>query len=210
MSEKKYSPQEAAVAVLKKVEEMLKSEKSKHDRCVEHVEANSPEVKNAHAVCVAEGVKPAKWEKSEKENEIGTKLKKDGATAGNPTSRIDSGFGRIIVKSEEKTENKKVPSDAQHPRIKEEAQERDYKDFETKSGSSKSSDDHRLAEQKDPQHNPKEEAEGNNELAGTTPTQVGKDGKNKPGYDEMKSHLKLARFMGYMDAKRKGRSAKEE
>jgi hypothetical protein len=27
----------------------------------------------------------------------------------------------------------------------------------------------------------KEQAEGNNELAGTTPTQVGQDGKNMPG-----------------------------
>lgn len=66
----------------------------------------------------------------------------------------------------------------------------------------KSSDDARLAEQKDPQHNAKEQAEGNNELAGTTPTQVGQDGKNKPGYDEMKGHLKLAKFIGMKSYKR--------
>lgn len=59
-----------------------------------------------------------------------------------------------------------------------------------------------VRDQKNPQHNPKEEAEGNNELAGTTPTQVGQDGKNKPGYDEMKGHLKLAKFIGRMDYKR--------
>lgn len=41
--------------------------KSKHDRCVEDVKANSPGVKNPHAVCVAEGVKPAAWKKSEAE-----------------------------------------------------------------------------------------------------------------------------------------------
>lgn len=62
-------------------------------------------------------------------------------------------------------------------------------------------------EQVDPQHNPKEQAEGNNELAGTTPTQVGEDGKNKPGYDEMKSHLKLAKFIGYMEHKRLSKKA---
>lgn len=62
-------------------------------------------------------------------------------------------------------------------------------------------------EQIDPQHNPKEQAEGNNELAGTTPTQVGEDGKNKPGYDEMKSHLKLAKFIGYMEHKRLSKKA---
>lgn len=43
----------------------LKKAESKHDRCVKDVERNSPDVKNAHAVCVAEGVKPAKWGKSE-------------------------------------------------------------------------------------------------------------------------------------------------
>ena len=53
-----------------------------------------------------------------------------------------------------------------------------------------------------PGNNPKEKAEGNNELAGTTPTQVGQDGKNKPGYDEMKGHLKLAKFIGRMEHKR--------
>lgn len=53
-----------------------------------------------------------------------------------------------------------------------------------------------------PGSNPKEQAEGNNELAGTTPTQVGQDGKNLPGYDEMKSHLKLAKFIGRMEHKR--------
>lgn len=57
--------------------------------------------------------------------------------------------------------------------------------------------------QKDPQHNPDEQKEGNNELAGTTPTQVGQDGKNLPGFDEIASHLKLAKFIGHMEAKRK-------
>lgn len=59
--------------------------------------------------------------------------------------------------------------------------------------------------QKDPQHNSKEEAEGNNELAGTTPTQVGQDGKNMPGGDEIKGHLKLAKFVGRMDYKRRNK-----
>jgi len=68
--------------------------------------------------------------------------------------------------------------------------------------SKKSSDDARLAHQKDPQHNAAEQKEGNNELAGTTPTQVGQDGKNKPGYDEMKGHLKLAKFIGMKHYKR--------
>lgn len=56
-----------------------------------------------------------------------------------------------------------------------------------------------------PGNNPKEQAEGNNELAGTTPTQVGPNGKNVPGGDEIKGHLKLAKFIGHMEAKRKMR-----
>lgn len=55
-----------------------------------------------------------------------------------------------------------------------------------------------------PEKNPKEQAEGNNELAGTTPTQVGQDGKNVPGHAEIISgHIKLAKFIGRMHAKRK-------
>lgn len=61
--------------------------------------------------------------------------------------------------------------------------------------------------QQAPENNPKEQAEGNNELAGTTPTQVGQDGKNKPGFDEMRSHLKLAKFIGHMEHKRLSKKA---
>lgn len=61
----------------------------------------------------------------------------------------------------------------------------------------------RIESQVAPDKNPKEQAEGNNELAGTTPTQVGQDGKNLPGFDEMRGHIKLAKFIGHMQAKRK-------
>jgi len=64
------------------------------------------------------------------------------------------------------------------------------------------SEDPRLNTQTPPGNNPKEEAEGNNELAGTTPTQVGQDGKNVPGGDEIRGHLKLAKFIGRMEHKR--------
>ena len=57
--------------------------------------------------------------------------------------------------------------------------------------------------QKSPEANPAEQKEGNNELAGTTPTQVGQDGKNLPGGDEIGGHLKLAKFIGHMESKRK-------
>ncbi len=62
----------------------------------------------------------------------------------------------------------------------------------------------RIESQPAPEKNPKEQAEGNNELAGTTPTQVGQDGKNLPGHAEVISgHFKLAKFIGRMHAKRK-------
>jgi len=54
-----------------------------------------------------------------------------------------------------------------------------------------------------PEKNPNEQKEGNNELAGTTPTQVGQDGKNVPGGDEIRGYLKLAKFIGHKEAKRK-------
>lgn len=41
--------------------------KSKHDRCAEKVKAKNPNIDNPHAVCVAAGVRPASWKKSDKE-----------------------------------------------------------------------------------------------------------------------------------------------
>lgn len=74
MSEEKkeYTAKEVAEAILKKAQELTKealealekADKSKHDRCVEQVEEQNPDVKNPHAVCVAAGVEPEKWNKS--------------------------------------------------------------------------------------------------------------------------------------------------
>lgn len=74
--------------------------------------------------------------------------------------------------------------------------------YDVEPGKKEMGQDPRLAEQKAPGANPKEEAEGNNELPGTTPNKVGQDGKNMPGYDEIKGHLKLAKFIGRMEHKR--------
>lgn len=41
-----------------------KGGETKHDRCVEHIKAKSPNIENPHAACVAVGVRPAKWGKS--------------------------------------------------------------------------------------------------------------------------------------------------
>ncbi len=54
----------------------------------------------------------------------------------------------------------------------------------------KDAPDPRLAEQKNPMTNPKEQAEGNNQEPGTVPS------------DDTKGHLKLAKFIGRMEHKR--------
>lgn len=180
-NEKLFTARQAAEAVLKKTHEVLaktelmKAEKSKHDRCVEHVEANSPGVRNAHAVCVAEGVKPSNWGKAE-----GYKPENSRKENAKPSEHG--------AKEKDQPANGPAPKGEIHPKEHVEG----------------ASDD--VRSQKDPQHNPKENAEGNNELAGTTPTQVGQDGKNKPGFDEMKGHLKLAKFIGHMEHKRKSKA----
>lgn len=173
-------------AKMKKCEgcgEIYKAEgESKHDRCVRHVKENSPGVDNPHAVCVAEGVRPAAWGKSEELAQDFENLK-------------------ALLKYEPEN-NKKLGYKLSEAGKEEKQPEASDNAFKVKSGEASTSPDQRLAEQKDPQHNTKEQAEGNNELAGTTPTQVGQDGKNKPGYDEMKGHLKLAKFIGRMEHKR--------
>lgn len=47
----------------KNEKKLQKTSESKHDRCAKEVKEKNPEVENPHAVCVAAGVKPAKWSK---------------------------------------------------------------------------------------------------------------------------------------------------
>lgn len=158
----------------------MHKKETKFDRCVEHVKEQSPEVKSPEAVCVSQGVRPEKWGKSEE-----------------------------LDKAE--TENsKKLGYKLSEAGKKEVFAEESDKAFEVKGKESKSSDDARLSDQLNPEKNPKEQAEGNNELAGTTPTQVGEDGKNKPGFSEMRSDLKLAKWLGRMEEKRKAKSQNVE
>lgn len=66
-----------------KASEKIEKEESKHDRCARKVKEKNPDVDNPHAVCVAAGVEPEKWKKSE--------LKKD----------IDTGVGAMITKDDD-------------------------------------------------------------------------------------------------------------
>lgn len=58
------SPENKAVGADSNSPEMDKADKTKHDRCVEEV-SKDPSIDNPHAVCVAAGVEPSKWKKSE-------------------------------------------------------------------------------------------------------------------------------------------------
>lgn len=58
------SPENQAVGADENPSEMDKADKTKHDRCVEEV-SKDPSIDNPHAVCVAAGVEPEKWKKSE-------------------------------------------------------------------------------------------------------------------------------------------------
>lgn len=110
MAQNKISARDAAIAVLNKAREMyqlsnLAKAESKHDRCVKDVERNSPDVKNAHAVCVAEGVKPAKWGKSE-----------DGM---NPDAASDAALGEKVEQDVQQHEEKNAdPKHAMKGHIK--------------------------------------------------------------------------------------------
>ncbi len=77
--EKKFTPREAAIAVLKKAEEMLKSSKHKHigwDKLHSKLEDEGYSKKSSDKIA---GAIKAKVEKTEKkdENEIGTKIQKE-------------------------------------------------------------------------------------------------------------------------------------
>lgn len=111
-------------------------------------------------------------------------MKAEGYSSQNP-KKENAKPSEHGSKDAEQHANGKGPKGEIHPKEKEEAP----------------SDNVRA--QAAPDKNPKEQAEGNNELAGTTPNQVGQDGKNIAGFDEMKGHLKLAKFIGHMESKRK-------
>jgi len=81
-----------------------------------------------------------------------------------------------LVKSEYKTENSPKPG-VKYGKIEtaQKATERDYKEYEVKSGGSKDSTGPRVAKQISPSGNPKEEAEGNNKPDGMEPHYEFKD-----------------------------------
>lgn len=185
--EKKYTAREAAVAVLAKAEEVLKkSELLKSTGHEKGVHAS-----HGHGGKGQKGI-----------SEAGEALRISGGNKNisNPTKRglHNAAVGEHKAKLGELkampkpnlTKSDDKPKSEIHPK-------------EPQAGESENPGN-RIHGQAAPQNNPKEQAEGNNELAGTTPNQVGQDGKNLPGHDEQISgHLKLAKFIGRMHAKRK-------
>src|SRR5581483_6920372 len=174
--EKQYTPKQVTIAILGKVEELLKKSEltkakddakmvqcnkcgdmykaeSKHDRCVEHVKQVSPGVNNPHAVCVAEGVKPESWNKSE---------------------------------GEYKPENEQKPN----------AQPSEHN----------SQDASQPAQGKAPagEIKPKEQEQAPSDNVRPTEGTVPHNGNPQWGDDpQVRGHFKLAKFIGHMESKRK-------
>lgn len=186
--EKQYTAKQAATAVLEKVGEIL--HKSELHKKSEGHYSN---------VAAPEEPKAGKASKPGKCPECGHPSEATGQGDTLPRTKAQEDWMEKYETSNSKKMGYKL-SDAGKETVQPEKSDHAFEVEGEKS--KKSSDDARLAQQKDPQHNAKENAEGNNELAGTTPTQVGQDGKNKPGYDEMKGHLKLAKFIGMKHYKR--------
>lgn len=105
----------------------MKKAESKHDRCVEHVKENSPEVKNPHAVCVAEGVKPAKWGKEEMANpSVFVPAKIVGS------AKLSKFMERMHAKRKARAaqgEESQSPEAVGKPEMKSEAMEKKYEGF---------------------------------------------------------------------------------
>jgi hypothetical protein len=177
-NEKQFTAKQVTVAVLEKVGEMVKKSKAAKELAKSEASANLQKVEIAQ------------------DFEQLTSLLK-----GEKTSPKE--MDKCMAKGE--TENKKAPSSSVGKEKEEVHPEASDSAFDVKGKDSKSSDDARQGTTPNPEKNPKEQAEGNNELAGTTPTQVGQDGKNLPGGDEIKGHLKLAKFVGRMDYKRQSK-----
>lgn len=89
------------------------------------------------------------------------------------------------------TENRKAPPSVKYGKIEKDqkAMERDYNEYEVKSGNSKDSSGPRIAKQVSPSGNPKEFAEGNNKPDGMDPEYEFKDKVSKELAKEKASHM---------------------
>lgn len=187
--EKHYTAKQAAEAVLKKAQELLvKSGLAKAesmDKCGTfskvHEKAKREGYSEASADKIAGKAKSMEKYESENSSKLGYKPSELGAKEKQP-EKTDKDY---VVKPDAPANACGPESAASHSHPEVQKSEQD-----------------RLRPEVAPGNNPKEQAEGNNELAGTTPTQVGQDGKNVPGGDEIRGHLKLAKFIGRMEHKR--------
>lgn len=131
------------------------------------------------------------------------KMHKDtvGATAANPVSRMDAGFGKVIVKAEDEVVgSKKIGYKPSKLGAEEKDQEMPSdKAFEVEGKDHKSSDDERMGNTNDPDKDPKEHAEGNNAEPGSKPSVEANESQDTA---PIKGHLKLAKFIGRMEHKR--------
>jgi hypothetical protein len=184
--EKKYTAKEAALAVLRKAEEILKKSEMMTKK------ENPDEKQDAALGEKVEGLcEKHMMENKSAEKKEGHKMVKQEACLMCKSMQksefkelyADLGDLEVLLKAE----NKAAPSNPMKPEIKQKPTERDFNDFETKPGNAPAPD-HRQASQPAPGANPKEQIEGNNPQAGTVP--------------QKKGVHKLMHFRGMMDGKR--------
>lgn len=185
-NEKKYSAQEAAMAVLAKAQELMaKSELFK----AEKLRKDGPSIQGGISAAAAQGGVPHTQTATPAGVQSGISAafgKAESYCEEHAKDISRKGDHKIVQKSEcikcmgksehyelyeelakmEKAENKDAPSDP--PKDPSKPIERDHDDFEAKPGESKAPD-HREAPQTPPAANPKEQAEGNNPPAGAIP-----------------------------------------
>lgn len=191
MAEKLFTARQAAEAVLKKTHELLQ----KH----EHIGWGK-----LHGKLKREGYSEESADKIA--GSVKAKIEKAGTTTMNPAMPMPPMMNSELKKYESQNQKKENAKPSEH-NAKDADQHAEGKGpkGEIHPKEKEQAPPDKVEGQAAPEKNPKEQAEGNNELAGTTPTQVGEDGKNKPGLDEMKGHLKLAKFIGHMESKRKAK-----
>ncbi len=220
--EKKYTAQEAAKAVLAKAEDMLKAYSAKKELKKEETIIDQNRADGGTKSADKKADKDAHIEKGETGHEKGINTASDPKQKSRVMMGTSKAGSQLPSKdkadiSEAKDAHKSVLSEMKNmpkPKLTKgemppksekatpDAEPKSDKAFQVRPSHAPEGKEPRLNEQKAPEANPKEQAEGNNEKAGTTPTQVGQDQKNKPGFDEMKGIMKLAKFMGRMEHKK--------
>jgi hypothetical protein len=210
--EKKYSAREAAIAVLKKTEEVLKKTHIEHSL---EKAVSMGKVGGARTTGEEKGVhEPTYGTAAESKKELGEsfaghltragKGKNSTATVAHkkvlkelkamPKPNLTKREGNPDSKQDEELGEEVAHDVVEHIAKDPASHKEELKELKVNKAEPESKDitgDQKVREQVDPELNPKENAEGNNQEWGTSPKSYGS--------------LKLAKFLGHIEAKRKSK-----